>query len=232
MEEEEEGEAPAFRWIGLLGRRRVVDAMTAEQMVGIRLYSFAKDVLEVVQEGIGSEVMLEGEGEGGQGFSETTWLLYACLALTLVPDVPQAWLRTLLRDEFPRLVQLHDKLRDAAPAKPAAVVRPYEVSALSTTRRFLHHVIGSIPTLGNIYLQEWRRLVASNASSPDARSSALLSVALFTAPALAYGYRVWKGLPPFGNPAHVWNVALLNARGLGRYGEIGAMLDYTMGTVG
>lgn len=231
MEEEEEGEAPAFRWIGLLGRRRVVDAMTAEQMVGIRLYSFAKDVLEVVQEGIGSEVMLEGEGEGGKGFSETTWLLYACLALMLVPDVPQAWLRTLLNDEFPRLVQLHDKLRDSAFAK-TAVVKPYEVSALSTTRRFLHHVVGSVPTVGTIYLQEWRRLVASNASSPDVRSSALLSVALFAAPALAYGYRVWKGLPLFGSPAHVWNVGLMNARGLGKYGEIGAMLDYTMGTVG
>lgn len=233
MDEEEEGEAPAFRWMGLLGRRRVVDAMSAEQMVGIRLYSFAKDVLEVVQEGIGSEVMLEGEGEGegGEVFSETTWLLYACLALMLAPDVPQAWLRTLLHDEFPRLVQLHDKVRDSASAKTTVVVAPYEVSALSTTRRFLHHVLGSIPTLGNVYLQEWRRLVASNASSPDARSSALLSVALFAAPALAYGYRVWKGLPPFGNPAHVWNVGLQNARGLGKFGEIGAMLDYTMGTV-
>lgn len=234
-EEEEEDEAPAFRWKGLLGRRKVVDAMSAEQMVGIRLYSFAKDTLEEVQGGIGKVVFVEGEVEE-EGFSRTTWLLYACLALIVVPDVPQAWLRTLLHSEFPNLVRLYEKVRDSASEKATTattVVAPYEVSAVSITRHFLHHVIEAVPTLGDIYAREWRRLASMNASSLDTRSSALLSAALFVAPALMYGYQAWRGLPPWGSPSHVWSVdRLRNARGLGRYGEIGAMLDLTAKAVG
>lgn len=231
-EDEEEEAAPAFRWKGLLGRRRVVDAMSAEQMMGIRLYSFAKDTLEEVQEGIGNIVVAEGEGEAG-GFSRTTWLLYACLALMLVPDVPQAWLRTLLHSEFPDLMRLYEKVRDSSSAKSTAVMAPYEASALSTTRRFLNHVLGAIPTIGTIYTHEWRRLASQSAPSLDTRSSTLLSAALFAAPALMYGYRTWRGLPPWGRPSHVWLAErLMNARGLGMYGEIGAMLDLTVGAVG
>ncbi|SPO02411.1 uncharacterized protein DNG_05084 [Cephalotrichum gorgonifer] len=229
-EDEEEDEVPAFRWKGLLKRRRVVDAMSAEQMVGIRLYSFARDILDVVQDGLGKEVV--AEGDEGAGFSQTTWLLYACLAPMLEPDVPQAWLRTLLRSEFPRLVQAYERIRDSRGARTTATVATCQYSALSTARRFLHHVIESIPTLGHVYIQEWRRLLSSNKSSLDARSSALLSAAVFAAPTLTYGYRVWRGLPPFGSPAHVWFVdRTRNAKGLAKYGEIGAMLDLTVGAV-
>lgn len=231
-DEEDEEEAPAFRWIGLLSRRRVVDAMSAEQMMGIRLYSFARDTLEEVQEGIGRVVFVEGEVEE-EGLSRTTWLLYACLALMVVPDVPQAWLRTLLHSEFPNLVRLYEKVRASASEKAAAVVAPYEVSAASTTRRFVHHAVGVVPTLGDIYTREWRRLASMNASSLDTRSSALLSAALFVAPALTYGYQFWRDLAPWGRPSHAWTVdRLRNARGLGRYGEIGAMLDFTANAVG
>ena len=225
-DDEDEEEAPAFRWKGLLGRKRVVDAMSAEQMMGIRLYSFAKEVLEEVRSGVGKVVMTEAEGEE---FGRTTWLLYACLALILVPDVPQAWLRTLLHSEFPDLVRVYEEIRDSAGAKAQAAVAPYEATALSTSRRFAHDVVAAVPVLGHVYTTEWRRLLSANALSLDGRSSALLSVVLALGPALAFGYRMWRGLAPFGAPSQAWYVdRLMNARGLARYGEIGSMLDLTM----
>lgn len=233
-EDEEEEPSPAFRWKGLtLRKKTVVEAMTAEQMIGIRLYSFAKDALETIRDGaVDDAVILGKEGQ----YSSTAWLLYAHLALMLAPEVPQRWLSTLIHADFPQLVELYDKL--GSPPRPGNKIVPaipYSHTKLSTATRFFHDVIQCVPTIGHIYTAEWRRRNAENIRGLDTRSSILLSAALLSVPSLVYLYRLSSTslFPVVRAQArpHVWYVEK-KGRGLGRFGEIGAMLDFTMSAVG
>jgi len=237
-DEEEEEKAPAFRWKGLTRRRKtVVESMTAEQMVGIRLYSFAKDALQTIRDGVVDGTVIVGdEGE----YSATAWLLYAHLALMLAPEVPQCWLRTLLRSDFPQLVDFYTKINTSptttAPSSSELIpTTPHKHTLLSTTARFLHHVIQSIPTLGPIYTTEWRRRTTEKIRGLDARSSFLLSATVSAVPTVAYLYSLaasgMRPGPKIKARPHVWYVER-QGRGLGRFGEIGAMLDFTMSAVG
>ncbi|PKS08288.1 hypothetical protein jhhlp_005232 [Lomentospora prolificans] len=231
-EDEVEEQSPAFRWKGLTRRKKtVVEAMTAEQMIGIRLYSFAKDSLETIRDGVVDGTVALGDDSN---YSATAWLLYAHLALMLEPEVPQRWLPTLLRTDFPQLIDLYDKLHTFTPGNDEITSTPYKHTTLATTTRFFHHVIQSIPTIGHVYTVEWRRRTSENIRGLDARSSFLLSAVLFSAPSLVYLYRLTNGLNPVAKikaRPHVWYVER-KGRGLGRFGEIGAMLDFTMSAVG
>ena len=219
VEEEEGGQdvPAAFRWTGLRREKSVMESLTAEQMVGIRLCEFAKGVLEVMRD------WLEKSGEE-EAESSTGCLVYGCLALMIRPEVPRGWLRRLIEEEFAGLMAFFDRsqmrLEGAKENIPRSDYRP---SAGRVGARVLHQVVQSVPTLGGFYLQEWRRRVAEKTGGLDRRAALLLSGLVLTGAALGYGYHLYRGVQPFGRSIQVFT-ADRKRHGSGKFGALGDLL--------
>ncbi|KAK2060321.1 hypothetical protein LY76DRAFT_416907 [Colletotrichum caudatum] len=212
-------------------RRSVLDEMKAGTARGIKLHAIAADALAPLE-----ELRARGEeapGEkmrffGGEVATSLDCLVVGYLALIQQVELPQPWLRTVLEKKFPRLNVMAAHLRDECLTGPGAlpwVAAPSSV--LRTAARFLDNVVQATPNLGEAYVHEWRRRAETKVEGvADRRTLALAGGLLAAGTAIAYGVWTYRGLPPWGVPTHTWTA---EKRGLSRFGDLGAMLDFSLG---
>jgi sorting and assembly machinery component 37 len=208
-------------------RKRVLDEMSPEQMVGIRLFGFAKEALGVLETWVGNTRPADVASKGAV-FS-TACLAYAYLALMLRPDPPQSWLRRLILTEYPALAKWFSQMGgrfDAATADLPVV--EHKAAVRSIAARFLHDAVQAVPEMGDFYLREWRRRTGKGVRGLDRRAGVLISGLLFAGTLLGGGYQLYQTLQPFGRVTNVWQ-ARRHRPGLNKFGELGSMLDLSLG---
>ncbi|KKA26568.1 hypothetical protein TD95_004256 [Thielaviopsis punctulata] len=213
----------SFNWRlpGLKKKMSVLDEMSPEQQAGIRLYSYAKEVLDVISKH--SNMFRADDGH----VSAEGCLAYAYLSLFIKPAVPQPWLKRLLTSDYPKLIEFinHVDLSTKTINVPT-VTSPRSTLTLAST--LAHQLIQNIPELGDLYLQEWKqRILASSTDGSPRRPSRLLIGTAFVAGIVGSLTYYVRSLYPLGRPLQVWSAPTRSR--LGEFGELGAMLGLAMG---
>ncbi|KAF6824149.1 Metaxin-like protein [Colletotrichum plurivorum] len=226
----------AMKHLPMSGKKTVTEEMRARTARGIRLHAVVVDALAPLE-----EQRSRGEDRRGRKLrffdgevpTSLDCLVLGHLALAQAVELPkgQDWLRAVLKANFPRLNAAIADLREACLVSPGPL--PWTtapVSAMRTAARVLDQVVQLTPNLGDIYLAEWRHRAEKKAAggSDRGRTLALAGGVLAAGAAVAYGAWTYRGLPPWGARTQTW---MAEKRGLGRFGELGAMLDFSFGLV-
>ncbi|TDZ20338.1 Metaxin-like protein [Colletotrichum orbiculare MAFF 240422] len=213
-------------------QKSAMEEMKAKTARGMRLHSVTVDILSPLEAQRRSGETTPGSKTrffDGEIPTSLDCLVFGHLVLAqAVNDAPQPWLRNILAKQFPHLHSMTLDLREACLASPGALPwTPAPASSLRTATRFFDNVLQFTPNLGALYLSEWRRRAETKAQGvADRRTLALAGSVLAAGSALAYGAWVYRGLPPWGARVQQWDA---EKRGLGRFGELGAMLDFSFG---
>ncbi|KAK1594548.1 Tom37 C-terminal domain-containing protein [Colletotrichum navitas] len=212
-------------------RKSVLEEMKAGTARGIKLHAITADALTPLEELRARGEETPGEKKrlfGGEVATSLDCLVVGYLALIQEVELPQPWLRTILEKRFPHLTAMATHLRDECLTGPG--VLPWVAapeSALRTAARFLDNVVQATPNLGEAYLHEWRRRAeAKTKGVADQRTLALAGGVLAAGTAIAYGVWAYRSLPPWGMRTHTWAA---EKRGLNRFGDLGAMLNFSLG---
>ncbi|OBR09957.1 Mitochondrial import receptor subunit [Colletotrichum higginsianum IMI 349063] len=221
----------AMKHLPVSSRKTVLEEMKAGTARGIRLHTITVDALMPLEALRARGEDAPGEKKrffGGEVPTSLDCLVAGYLALVRAVDLPQPWLRTILDSKFSHLAAMADDLRDECLTSPGAL--PWAVapsSAFRTAARFLDNVVQATPNLGEAYVHEWRRRAEARAKGvADRRTLALAGGVLAAGTAIAYGVWVYRSLPPWGMRTQTW---MAEKRGLNRFGDLGAMLDFSLG---
>ncbi|KAJ3949558.1 uncharacterized protein N0V96_000679 [Colletotrichum fioriniae] len=224
----------AMKHLPVSNKKTMLEEMKAGTARGIRLHAITVDALSPLE-------ALRARGEdspgekkrffGGEVPTSLDCLLVGHLALIQqVVDLPQSWLPTILTKKFPHLAAMATDLRDECLTNPGNPF-PWTAapsSSLRTAARFLDNIVQATPNLGEAYLHEWRRRAETKAkgASADRRTLALAGGVLVAGSAIAYGVWTYKSLPPWGLRTQTW---VAEKKGLGRFGDLGEMLNFSLG---
>ncbi|KAK4454575.1 Tom37 C-terminal domain-containing protein [Podospora aff. communis PSN243] len=221
-EEREEAEreaAAAQGWINVpkeMGKAKGVGgAMAPEQRARIRLEGLAGEVLDVL-----GEVDWKGEGvEVG-----VRCLVWAYLALMVVPEVPRGWLGETVRGKYVRLGELVDWGREewfgmgveGLPWRTGMA----EGTVVRVGGRFVNGLLGEIPAFGEPWRRWWarRKLKATGRVDALQEGSGELWQMAGMGVALVVSALLWRKLPQLGQPLQVWQKPLPGFLGLGAAG--------------
>ncbi|KAK0632781.1 Tom37 C-terminal domain-containing protein [Immersiella caudata] len=224
MEEKEEAEreaAAAQGWMsapkGIGKGRGVGGAMVPEQRARIRLEGLAKEVLDVL-----GEVDWKGEGvEAG-----VRCLVWAYLALMVVPEVPRGWLVETVRGKYTRLGEFVDWGREEWFGTGVEGLpwreRMAEETVVSVGGRFVNGLMGDIPGFGEPWRRWWARRKLKVTGRVDAlqEGSGELWQMAGMGVALMVGALLWRKLPQLGQPLQIWQKPLPGFLGLGAAGFV------------
>ncbi|WYZ44396.1 hypothetical protein EsH8_VII_000832 [Colletotrichum jinshuiense] len=221
----------AMKHLPVSGKKSVLEEMKAGTARGIRLHAVTVDALAPLEELRARDEESQGEKKrffDGEVPTSLDCLVLGYLSLIQAVRLPQDWLRTILAKKFPHLSAMAADLRNECLTSPGAlpwVAAPS--SSLRTATRFLDNVAQVTPNLGEAYLNEWRRRAEKKAQGvADRRTLALAGGVLAAGTAIAYGVWVYRSLPPWGMRTQTW---MAEKRGLSRFGDLGAMLDFSLG---
>ncbi|OLN84322.1 Metaxin-like protein [Colletotrichum chlorophyti] len=221
----------AMKHLPVSGKKSVLEEMKAGTARGIRLHAVTIDALAPLEDLRARGEETPGEKKrffGGDVPTSLDCILLGHLALIQATSLPQDWLRAILAKKFPHLVAMVADLREECLVSPGALpwVAPPS-SPLRTATRFLDNVVQATPNIGEAYVVEWRRRAEKKARGvADRRTLALAGGVLAAGTALAYGVWVYRGLEPWGLRTQTW---MAEKRGLGKFGDLGAMLDFSLG---
>ncbi|KAL0935412.1 mitochondrial import receptor subunit [Colletotrichum truncatum] len=221
----------AMKHLPVSGKKSVMEEMRAKTARGIRLHAVTVDALAPLEE---QRARGDTETDKKRRFFEgevptsLDCLVLGHLVLAQAVEAPQNWLQAILSKRFPHLHDMVDSLRKECLTSPGALPwAPAPASRLRTAARFLDNVVQFTPNLGDAYVNEWRRRAEKKAEGvADRRTLALAGGVLAAGTAIAYGIWTYRGLQPWGTRTQTW---VAEKRGLSKFGELGAMLDFSFG---
>ncbi|KAI8202074.1 hypothetical protein K4K48_002886 [Colletotrichum sp. SAR 10_66] len=221
----------AMKHLPVSGQKSVMEEMRARTARGIRLHAVTVDALAPLEEQRAKGEPTKGEKKrffGGDAPTSLDCLVFGHLVLVQAVAAPEAWLLSIFAKKFPHLNEMVRCLREECIARPGALPwAPAPPSALRTAARLLDTVVQHTPNLGEFYLGEWRRRAETKAAGvADRRTFALAGGVLAAGTAIAYGVWTYRSLPPWGARMMSWDA---EKGGLRRFGELGAMLDFSFG---
>ncbi|KAF5518759.1 Metaxin-like protein [Colletotrichum aenigma] len=221
----------AMKHLPVSGQKGVMEEMRARTARGIRLHAVTVDALAPLEEQRAKGEPTKGGKMhffGGDAPTSLDCLVFGHLVLVQAVAAPEAWLLSIFAKKFPHLNEMVRCLREECLARPGAFSwAPVPPSALRTAARLLDTVVQHTPNLGEFYLGEWRRRAETKAAGiADRRTVALASGVLAAGTAIAYGVWTYRSLPPWGARTMSWDA---EKGGLRRFGELGAMLDFSFG---
>ncbi|EQB56662.1 hypothetical protein CGLO_03312 [Colletotrichum gloeosporioides Cg-14] len=222
----------AMKHLPVSGQKSVMEEMRARTARGIRLHAVTVDALAPLEEQRAKGERTRGEkmrSFGGDAPTSLDCLVFGHLVLVqAAAAAPEAWLLSIFAKKFPHLNEMVHCVRDEClPRARALPWAPAPPSALRTAARLLDTVVQHTPNLGEFYLGEWRRRAETKAAGvADRRTVALAGGVLAAGTAIAYGVWTYRSLPPWGARTMSWDA---EKGGLRRFGELGAMLDFSFG---
>ncbi|KAF3802875.1 Metaxin-like protein [Colletotrichum gloeosporioides] len=222
----------AMKHLPVSGQKSVMEEMRARTARGIRLHAVTVDALAPLEEQRAKGERTRGEKMrffGGDAPTSLDCLVFGHLVLVqAAAAAPEAWLLSIFAKKFPHLNEMVHCVRDEClPRARALPWAPAPPSALRTAARLLDTVVQHTPNLGEFYLGEWRRRAETKAAGvADRRTVALAGGVLAAGTAIAYGVWTYRSLPPWGARTMSWDA---EKGGLRRFGELGAMLDFSFG---
>ncbi|KAF9870248.1 hypothetical protein CkaCkLH20_12334 [Colletotrichum karsti] len=213
------------------GKKSVMEEMKARSAKGIRMHATTIDTFTPLEEQRAKGETRKGDKArffDGDVPTSLDCLVFGHLVLVRAVKTPQNWLQRILSNKFPHLCEMVDQLREACLASPGPLPwTPAPTSSLRTAARFLDNVVQATPNLGDAYVSEWRLRAEKKARGvADRRTLALAGGVLAAGTAIAYGVWTYRGLPTWGARTQTW---MAEKRGLSKFGELGAMLDFSFG---
>jgi sorting and assembly machinery component 37 len=212
-------------------RRTVLESMAPDQVAAIPLVAEARKCLAVLDDLRPKWEDQKGDAKKRRFFypddgsiSSFDCLAFGYLALMDLPTLPRNWLQAELRRTFPQLHRFVQEMNFAVlqsqPDPLPWVAAP--PAALQIARRFLHDIVLRIPTVGQVYHQEWRRRAEKKTNSPDGNAVLLGAGILAAASAVGFTYYLYHA--SFGAPLQVWMAEKRRSR-LSEFGDLESMLN-------